>query len=722
MSQCVIQVALDVPLRRLFDYACGAEAPRPGERVLVPFGQRRLSGIVVNCDAVTEFPGELRTIAARPLDMPALPADCLALCRFVSDYYQYPPGAVIAAALPSVFRAAEAFRPPQPDLVYQAIKLDELLARLPARAPAQRRVAQALAVARPPAALRELAAPALRWVRDWQAAGLVEAIAVRPASSVPPLPAPELNAEQAGAARAISEATGFAAFLLFGVTGSGKTEVYLQAIAAARARGQQTLVLVPEINLTPQLVTRFCARFPDAHIVSLHSGLNETQRAVGWLAACNGEADIVLGTRLAVFTPMPRLGLIVVDEEHDASYKQQEGLRYSARDVAVYRASQRSVPVVLGSATPSLETWRNAQSGRYRLLELKNRAATGSALPALRVLSMRRAPQREGLHESAISAIGAALARGEQALVFINRRGYSPALVCNECGWAAVCKHCSARLVLHLSERRLRCHHCGHEAPIAHACPDCGNQDLKPLGRGTQRLETTLQQLFPDKRVLRIDRDSTRRKGSLDAALDAVHAGEADILIGTQMLAKGHDFPRLTCVVVLEADTGLFSVDFRAEERMFALLTQVAGRAGRRDTPGEVLIQTQFPEHPFYARLLGRDYRQFAGHALQERRDLQLPPFAAWALFRAEARELSQAMAFLRQVRQCIPALEDLTVNEPVAAGMVRRAGYERAQLLLAADSRATLLAALHAAMPAVDAIKARGIRWSLDVDPVEVS
>ena len=481
-------------------------------------------------------------------------------------------------------------------------------------------------------------------------------------------------------------------------------------------------MLVPEINLTPQLVARFCARFPQAQIVSLHSGLNETERAQGWLAASRSEAQIVLGTRLAVFTPLPKLGLIVVDEEHDTSYKQQEGLRYSARDVAVYRAHQRQVPVVLGSATPSLESWRNAEQGRYRLLTLAKRAASGAVLPELRLLPMRRAPQREGLHESAINAIAQTLERGEQALIFINRRGYSPALVCNECGWAAVCKHCSARLVLHLSERRMRCHHCGHEARIPHACPDCGNQDLKPLGRGTQRLEVALQDIFAQRRILRIDRDSTRRKGSLDAALQAVHAGDADILIGTQMLAKGHDFPRLNCVVVLDADTGLFSVDFRAEERMFALLTQVAGRAGRREAPGMVLIQTQFPEHPFYARLLARDFRQFANHALKERRDMQMPPFASWALFRAEARQLEQATEFLREVRQCMPDLPGLTVHEPVAAGMVRKAGFERAQLLLAAHARPVLMHALRSAMPAIDSIKSRNIRWSLDVDPVEVS
>jgi len=719
----LLKVALDVPLRCCFDYAAGDFVVGVGERVFVPFGSRLLSGLVYEMAEPGDdgFAGKIKPIMASPGDMPCLPATSLDLCRFVADYYQHPLGQVIAATLPAVFRAPEVFTPPAPRLLYRARDCASLLASLPARAKAQHRVAQVLAEAQTPAALRELAAPAMRWVRDWLAAGWVEALPEADLPAPPAQPAPALHAEQQSAVESIAGAQGFASFLLFGITGSGKTEVYLHAIADKLRQKKQVLVLVPEINLTPQLVERFCARFPAARIVSLHSGLNETERAVGWLAAQAGEADIVLGTRLSVFTPMPALGLIVVDEEHDASYKQQDGLRYSARDVAVYRANQAQIPIVLGSATPSLESWRNAEAGRYRLLELKSRAVSGAVLPTLRLLSMRRAPQREGLHEAAIAAIAAAMARKEQALVFINRRGYSPALACNECGWMAVCRHCSARLVLHLSERRLRCHHCGHDAPVVHRCPDCGNQDLKPLGRGTQRLEASLQELFPDQRVLRIDRDSTRRKGSLDAALNAVHAGDADILIGTQMLAKGHDFPRLNCVVALEADTGLFSVDFRAEERLFALLTQVAGRAGRREQPGEVLIQTQFPEHPFYARLLERDYRAFANQSLQERRALRLPPWASWVLFRAEAKQLDQAVSFLQGIRSCFPALPGVTLYDPVASSMVKKAGMERAQLLIAAELRGQLIQALALAMPGIEAIKARNVRWSLDVDPIEV-
>lgn len=722
MSVSFVKVALDVPLRRSFDYADGAFSVELGERVIVPFASRQLSGVVIEVSPDGEsYAGELKAIQARPGDMPALSGDTLALCRFVADYYQHPLGQVIAAALPVVFRSPETFTPPAPRLLYQARDVAALLDRLPLRAKAQRRVAESLAQAQSPKTLRQLAPPAMRWVGEWLEAGLLDTHIDLGAPALAPQAPPVLNAEQIAATQTIVEQTGFAAFLLFGITGSGKTEIYLHSIAEKMNQGKQVLVLVPEINLTPQLVSRFYARFPQAKIVNLHSGLNETERAVAWLAAQAGEADIVLGTRLSVFTPMPRLGMIVVDEEHDSSYKQQDGLRYSARDVAVYRANQANIPIVLGSATPSLESWRNAESGRYQLLELKQRAVKGAVLPTMRLLSMRRAPQREGLHEAAIAAISAAMARKEQALIFINRRGYSPVLACGECGWMAACRHCSARLVLHLSERRLRCHHCGYDVAVARACPDCGNQDIKPLGRGTQRLEASLQAIFPQQRILRIDRDSTRKKGSLDAILDSVNAGETDILIGTQMLAKGHDFQRLNCVVVLEADTGLFSVDFRAEERMFALLTQVAGRAGRREQPGEVLIQTQFPEHPFYTRLLARDYRAFANQSLQERQDMAMPPCASWALFRAEAKYLAMAQDFLKQIKACFPEMSGLYVYDPVVASMVKKAGQERAQLLVAANTRSVLVTALRSAMPAIEVLKARNVRWSLDVDPIEM-
>ncbi len=714
-------VALDVPLKKLFAYAIPNMTLAVGSRVLVPFGPRRLSGVVMELRSDTaDFTGTPKSIAAAFSDLPALPSDTLQLCQFVADYYHYPIGAVLSAALPTAFRGTSAFNEPSAASVYFVDDMPILLDQISKRAHAQRRVAQALLVPHTPAALRRLHDSAWRWVKAWHEAGWVQAAAeechVGVASPVLPL-----NAEQTVVVSELTAATQFSPFLLYGITGSGKTEVYLQTITQVLARGLQVLVLIPEINLTPQLEGRFRARFPGVRMAALHSGLNNTERAVNWLAALRGEAQIVLGTRLAVFTPLPKLGLIVVDEEHDPSFKQQEGLRYSARDVAVYRARQANVPIVLGSATPSIESWANAKAKRYRLLPLTQRAVPGAVLPKITLLPTKNVGLVDGLHVMAIAAMHAALARGEQVLIFLNRRGFSPVLQCGECGWMASCLHCSARLVLHLKQRCLRCHHCGHEEAITPACPDCGNHDLKPVGQGTQRMEESLPQHFPGKKILRIDRDSTSKKGELDAALAQVHSGEADIIIGTQMLAKGHDFDRLNCVIVLNADTGLYSVDFRAEERLFALLTQVAGRAGRRETPGEVFIQTAFSDHPFYHQLLARDFAPFANRTLEERNMLLLPPASAWALFRADAPELEQALAALAKIRLCIAPEPNLTLNHPVAATMLKRAGVERAQLLIAAQTKAQLQAVLDEALPAIQALKLGKVRWTLDVDPVEV-
>ncbi|WP_348945320.1 primosomal protein N' [Chitinibacter sp. FCG-7] len=726
MSGSFVMVALDVPLNRLFGYGVGDFDPQVGQRVIVPFGPRQLSGLVIERRAdAGDFTGKTRNILAVRDDLPPLPAATLALCQFVADYYHHPLGAVISSALPTVFRNVPAFKAPAPACVYYTPDLDKLLANIGKRAHAQQRVAESLALPHTPAALRRVHDSGVKWAKGWLEAGLVCTAAETSvlAAASPCLP---LNDEQSDAVARLSSAQGFEPFLLYGITGSGKTEVYLQTIAAVLARGEQVLVLIPEINLTPQLEGRFRARFPGVHMACLHSGLNDTERAVNWLAALSGNARIVLGTRLAVFTPLPALGMIVVDEEHDPSFKQQDGLRYSARDVAVYRARTAGVPIVLGSATPSIESWANAKAGRYQILQLKERAVPGAVLPKITLLPVKKAGLIDGFNRMAFAKMHEVLERGEQVLVFINRRGYSPVLQCGECGWMASCQHCSARLVLHLRDRRLRCHHCGFEEAITHACPDCGNQDLKPVGQGTQRLEESLATHFPGKTILRIDRDSTRRKGEMDAALAQVHSGEADILIGTQMLAKGHDFDRLNLVIALNADTGLFSVDFRAEERLFALLTQVAGRAGRRETPGEVMIQTAFADHPFYHQLLGRDYTPFAERTLQERTEMLLPPAAAWALFRAEAPDIEQALAILKLIRVCFEQLDSallqpITLNQPVAATMVKRAGVERAQLLIAAPQRAQLQRALHQAMPHVEVIKTGKGRWTLDVDPIEI-
>ena len=537
--------------------------------------------------------------------------------------------------------------------------------------------------------------------------------------------APVLTEEQQAAVEAMSASLGqFQPFLLAGVTGSGKTEVYLRLVLQVIARGGQALILVPEIALTPQLEGRVAGRFPAARVVSLHSALAEGARSQGFVQAMEGRAEIVLGTRLSVFTPLPRLGLIVVDEEHDASYKQHEGVRYSARDLAIWRARQRSVPIVLGSATPSLESWHAADTGRYRRVELANRAVAAS-LPKVRPVDIRRERLQNGVSEHLLRAIEARLQRGEQSLVFLNRRGYAPVLSCPSCGWVSKCPHCTANMVLHLADKRLRCHHCSFESGIPVACPDCGNQDIQPFGRGTQRLEETLGERFPDARVLRVDRDAARTRSQWDALLDQIGRGDADILVGTQMMAKGHDFPKLTFVGVLNADSSLFAADFRAPERLFQQLMQVGGRAGRGELPGEVMVQTQYPDHPLYQCLARHDFARYAALQLEERKTARFPPFAANALLCANAPELALALDWLRQAREAaLPFAQAFGVQvfDAVPMRMVRLARRERAQLLVEAPGRPALQAFLTAWSRLLWALKPpRELRWHLDVDPAEV-
>ena len=424
-----------------------------------------------------------------------------------------------------------------------------------------------------------------------------------------------LTNEQQSAVDAVTQAQGYGCFLLHGITGSGKTEVYVHLMHHILQRGGQVLLLVPEINLTPQLEQYFANRFPDVALTSLHSGLSEKARLENWQSAQSGQARLVLGTRLSVFTELPELALIIVDEEHDSSYKQQDGLRYSARDVAIFRASQRGVPIVLGSATPSLESYQNARSGRYTLLALTQRAAAAAQLPEVRCVNINQTTMHHGVSENLLREIAARIARREQSLIFINRRGYAPVLMCSGCGWLSDCKHCAGKMVLHLKDQRLRCHHCGYQLRVPHTCPSCGNADLHPVGSGTQRIEEVLQEHFPAARILRVDRDSTRNKRAWEKMRAQIHANEVDILIGTQMLAKGHDFPELTLVGVLNPDSALYSSDFRAAEKLYAQLAQVSGRAGRADKAGNVIIQTAFPDHPLYRALTGARLRWFCRHA-----------------------------------------------------------------------------------------------------------
>jgi len=511
---------------------------------------------------------------------------------------------------------------------------------------------------------------------------------------------------------------------LHGVTGSGKTEVYLAAAAEAMAAGRQVLLLVPEINLTPQLEQRIAAALPGVQLAVLHSRMSAGERLRNWLSCATGEAQLIVATRLGVFAPAPALGLIVVDEEHDASFKQQEGVRYHARDVAVYRAHLRAIPIILGSATPSLESYEHARRGRYAMLKLSRRAAARATLPRIRLTPNRDPAAFEGIGLPLRDAIAARLARKEQALLFVNRRGFAPSLLCAACGWKAMCERCDARLVLHRDVRRLRCHHCGSSAAVPSSCPQCGNQDLLPQGFGTQRLEQALRSLFPEARIARIDRDSTRRKGSFAALREGVASGELDILVGTQMLAKGHDFPRVTLVGVLGADNALYSAEFRASERLFALLAQVSGRAGRAELPGEVIVQTDFPNHRLFSALVEHDYDRFAEALLQERDEAALPPFGHLALLSAEAADVDTVMAFLDAAavsgRAMAAAAGDAcTVYAPVPAGLARRAGMQRAQVLVQSRDRKPLQALIAQWRPELQQIGGR-TRWVLDVDPLD--
>ena len=528
-----------------------------------------------------------------------------------------------------------------------------------------------------------------------------------------------LNQEQSLAFDQVAkEMNAYKSFLLLGITGSGKTEVYLHLISRVIREGRQALVLVPEIALTPSLESLFRERFRGAGLCVQHSNMGQTERARAWLLACNGDAQIVLGTRLAVFVPLPKLGLIVVDEEQDSSYKQQEGLRYSARDLAIVRARKAHIPVLLCSATPSLETLHHAQSDRYHMLRLSRRAHEMARLPTIRLIDNRQTPMRDGLSDPLLQALAQRLDRREQSVLFLNRRGYAPVLACGHCGWVGGCPRCSVNLVVHLGDKSLRCHHCGHQERIPRACSQCGNLDIAPFGRGTQRLESEVSAKFPNARVLRIDSDSAA--GGLKSLLDTAHAGGADILIGTQILAKGHHFERVTLVGVLNADAGLFAADYRAPERLFAQLQQVSGRAGRADLPGEVLIQTRYPTHPLYAALQRQDYEGYAAELLDQRRSAGFPPFMHEAALRAQCTRMQDALAFLNTAVSLAPEVSDaLTIYDPSPATIPKLAGMARAQVVLQSLSRPMLQKFLRTWNARLHELSSR-VRWHFDVDPLE--
>ena len=735
----ILRLALPSPLRSLFDYRPPAGVPRaalqPGVRLRVPFGRREVVGVLVEVVTHSEVPDAKLKPALELLDRtPPLPPALFRLCLWTAQYYQHSLGDTFSWALPVLLRQGEPAEARQERFWHatgDARTDDPRLSRAPRQREALKTIAQhPQGVAHSLLGQLQLNKDSLdqllqkglvrietrrtHQARAHQGSWLLQA----------ELP---LNLEQRAAFEAIRAGLdSFQAFLLAGVTGSGKTEVYLQLIHQTLKAGKQALILIPEINLGPQTLARFEKRF-NARIALLHSNVNDRERLDAWLAARDGEADIIIGTRSALFTPMKNPGLIILDEEHDASYKQQEGLRYHARDLAIVRARQENLPIVLGSATPSLESLHNAHIGRYALLKLTQRAG-GAQAPKFLRLDVKSRPLESGISGPLQQAMAQTLAAGQQVLVFLNRRGFAPSLLCHDCGWLSQCPRCDARMTLHQRHNELRCHHCGHAERPPLSCPECRRVDLRPVGAGTERAEERLGILFPEYPVLRIDRDSTSRKGSMEQLLGIINRGEPCLLVGTQMLAKGHHFPRVTLVAILDADGGLFSADFRASERMAQLIVQVAGRAGRADEPGKVIIQTHLADHPLLVQLTEQGYFAFADQALSERRAAGLPPFSHLALLRAEAQKPGQAEDFLDQAcsqaeqLQAELGLTGIELLGPVPAPMERRAGRYRAQLLLQGSARAPLHRLMHAWLPRIEQLPgSRSVRWSLDVDPIDL-
>lgn len=744
----VCRVALDTPLRRTFDYLIAADTPAPvvGGRVAVPFGRRQLVGVVMALADQSDVElAKLKTVS-RAIDLePTFDAPLLRLLQWASDYYHHPVGEVIAAALPKLAREGQTLEAQTEYWLTTAAGVAAQAEQEPRRAPKQRALLEQLAragdVGLDAESLQERLPGWREAARALLARGWIQSearntprargdtnqhTATQSAAPAVTDQHPELTVAQREVLASIEGAgeSGYRAWLLHGVTGSGKTEVYLQLAERQLQRGRRVLVLVPEIGLTPQLVGRFARRFPNVPLAVMHSGLTDTERLAAWRAARSGHARLVIGTRSAVFAPIPALGLLIVDEEHDSSFKQQEGgFRYSARDLALVRAHMLDVPVVLGSATPSLESLHNAASGRLTRVSLPDRAAAASP-PTLRLVDLRQERVHAGLSTTAVSAISQHLAADGQVLVYINRRGYAPTLACTACGWIAPCQSCDARMTVYRQAGRLRCHHCGADRDLPRQCPQCGYA-VKTVGQGTERVEESLAEAFPGVGIARLDRDVVRRNDELEAVVARMSAGKARILVGTQMVAKGHDFPSLTLVVVLNADQGLFSTDFRAAERLAQTIVQVAGRAGRASRPGEVLIQTEYPEHPLLTGLLSGGYDAFATAALDERRSAAWPPFSRLAALRTSATHAEAAIDFLEEARRAAePRARAAGVRllGPAPAAMAKRADRHHAQLLLESVDRGALHRLLDEWLPVIEALpSARRVRWSLDVDPLEL-
>ncbi|MGI9202871.1 MAG: primosomal protein N' [Woeseiaceae bacterium] len=730
-TRAIIRVAINAPLSRLFDYLAPAGARvKPGSRVRVPFGRQAQIGTVLENAASSELPSaRLRSVSAVIDHEALLTEDDLWLIRFTADYYHHPIGEVVAAALPAPLRHGKPLENRIRKIALTAVGAEEDLVKLANRA---KRQAELLTLIRDGedvsfAALDE-AMPGWRRVRkSLIEKGLIEEFdttddgAFENLAGVDQQKGPQLNADQKSALKAIRSGNGFRATVVDGVTGSGKTEVYLHLIQDEIDAGRQVLVLVPEIGLTPQLVDRFQRRLGFEPAL-LHSGLSDSARLASWRNARNGSAQLIVGTRSSIFVPLKHPGLIIVDEEHDSSLKQQEGLRYSSRDLAVARAKRLDIPVVLGSATPSLDTLQRCREGSYETIQMPVRA--GSAVPPLmRLVDMTKHDAFDGISEPVISAIGKNIAAKGQVLVYLNRRGFAPTLICSGCGNVAECSRCDSRMTVHAASGLLKCHHCGAQRSIDSECTECGSA-CRPLGHGTERLEESLHTRFPGEVITRIDSDSTRLKGTMSKALAMATSGEARILVGTQMLSKGHHFPNLTLVVVVNADQGLFSTDFRGAERLAQSLVQVGGRAGREERQGEVIIQTAFPRHPFWNELFGGGYQKVAESALREREAAAWPPFSRLALLRASATRREDAYNFLEIARKTAEnaGIEGVRVLGPVSAPMERKAGRFRAQLLLQSRQRQCLHQLLAVLRETLEAERgARKVRWSIDVDPIEL-
>ena len=724
------RIAVNVPLSDgLLTYSHSEPLPL-GTRVLVPFRNKTVVGIVWETDIAPDMDAaRILGVQTAFSDEPPLPENWRDLLSFTSRYYHYPTGQAVFAALPQGLKETRAVEMPQPPLFYALNEAGRAQTPPPARF--NKKVAlwdALLSGGMTMAALKQVNAQAAKLIEDWAEQGWIET--AEAANSVLESCNGQashsefvLNADQQKASDEIQTAFGkFQPFLLYGITGSGKTEVYFDAMAKVLAQGRQVLFLLPEINLTPQLLKRVENRFADVPTAVLHSQMAAGKRTQDYLRAMLGQAKLVIGTRLAVFTPMGNVGLIVVDEEHDGSFKQDNELRYHARDLAVWRAKQSGCPVVLGSATPSLESWHKAQSGAYRLLQLTERAHTAAQLPQVEILNVGRLKLDNGFSPQALQLLKQNFEAGGMSLVYLNRRGFAPALFCSDCGHTFGCPNCSAKMVLHQRARQLRCHHCDHREPIPFKCPDCGNQDLTAVGHGTQRVEETLRTFLPKAAVVRVDRDSTAHKNDWADLYRRIADNEIDILVGTQMLAKGHDFARLNLVIVLNADGSLYSADFRAPERLFAELMQVSGRAGRADKPGKVLIQTQLPEHPVFAAVKAQDYAVFAENELNERQMFAMPPFGFQTAIRADAPRVADAMEFLNAAKETLAPLLPESVSQFGAAPMlmVRLAERERAQIFLESTSRQDLHRAVSLWVQVLQQNRDGKIRWSVDVDVQE--